>query len=52
MYQILWRYSRRDEFEVIDTAQDKNELDYLLTEYRMAYGGEGEFKTRKEKTNG
>lgn len=44
-YQILGRnlsYSR--EYEHIDYAKDKEERDYLLNEYNMAYGGGWQFK--------
>lgn len=43
-YQILTRYNN-DPYEHCDYAKDKKEKDYLLNEYRMAYGNEFRFKT-------
>ena len=45
-YQILYRdcrYSR--EWESVDYATDKKDKDYLLTEYKIAYGKGSEFQT-------
>ena len=38
-YEIKGRYKDFD-WEVIDTAQDKDEGEYLLGEYMMSYGRE------------
>ena len=38
VYDIIGVYQRRE--EVIDTAQDKEEADYLVGEYKLAYGRE------------
>lgn len=45
-YQLLCRnlsYSR--EFEHCDYAKDRNELRYLIQEYRLAYGPGFEFRS-------
>ena len=39
VYDIIGAYQRGEE-EVIDTAQDKEEADYLVREYKLAYGRE------------
>jgi hypothetical protein len=52
-YQILCRYDSREwehcdyasEWEHCDYAKDKRERDYLLGEYRLAYGNGYQFKT-------
>jgi hypothetical protein len=43
-YQILTRDNSSREFEHCDYAKDKAEKDYLLAEYRMAYGSGFNFK--------
>lgn len=42
-YQILTRYMN-EPYEHCDYAKDKAEKDYLLKEYRDAYGGSYSFK--------
>lgn len=42
-YQILCKYQNQP-FEHCDYATDKKEKDYLLGEYRLAYGNEFSFK--------
>ena len=45
-YQILVRYTGQREFESCDYAKDKEEKNYLLNEYRLAYRNNAqEFKT-------
>jgi hypothetical protein len=44
-YQILTKYKGEKAFEHCDYAKDKQERDYLLGEYRMAYGSDFSFKT-------
>lgn len=45
-YQILTRYTPNgSEWEHCDYAKDSQEKNYLLGEYRLAYGKEFEFKT-------
>ena len=47
MYDILFKYHGQEE-EVIDTAKDRAERDYLLGEYRLAFS-EGEVYSRRQK---
>ena len=42
-WQLLTRY-KADEWEHCDYAKDNKEKNYLLSEYRMAYGSDFEFK--------
>jgi streptomycin 6-kinase len=44
---IMYRYPG-NEPEVVDTAEDMKEAKYLLTEYRMAYGGVGSLWLKKD----
>lgn len=45
-YQILVRFKANECFESIDYATDKNDKNYLVNEYRLAYRGQNaEFKT-------
>ena len=48
MYEILCKY-KNQAWEHCDYAKDQNELAYLLTEYRLAYGLDFSFKTVKVK---
>ena len=43
-FQILTKYQNQ-EWEHCDYAKDKEERDYLLKEYRMAYSNDMSFKT-------
>lgn len=43
-YQILTKYQNQP-WEHCDYAKDNQEKNYLLKEYRMAYGNEFSFKT-------
>jgi hypothetical protein len=43
-YQILTRYQNQP-WEHCDYAKDKEEKNYLLKEYRMAYSNDMSFKT-------
>ena len=46
MYQILTRMiNSHQEWEHCDYAKDRTEKNYLLSEYRLAYGNGFEFKT-------
>lgn len=42
-FEIWWKGPQG--WEEVDTAKDKKEADYLIGEYRMAFGG-GQFKTK------
>ena len=44
MFQLLTRYAGEREYEHCDYAKDKAEKDYLLKEYRSAYGASFSFK--------
>ena len=37
MYEIYGKLEEKD-WELIDTAEDKEELDYMLAEYKLAFG--------------
>jgi hypothetical protein len=43
-YQIFTKYNN-EPYEHCDYAKDKQELEYLLDNYRMSYGREFSFKT-------
>lgn len=43
-YSILWKAPGSKEWEIIDTAKDEDERDFLIQEYRIAYGNEGDFE--------
>ena len=43
-FEILTRY-KNDPWEHCDYAKDREELNYLLGEYRLAYGSDFRFKT-------
>ena len=45
MYKVMGKYQGK--WEEIDTAEDINEADYLVSKYRMAYGPEWTIKHRK-----
>lgn len=45
MYEIIGRY--QGESEVIDTADTKQEAEYLVGEYRLAYGAGWSISYRK-----
>lgn len=42
-YKIMGRY-QRDEWEELDTSENSQDADYLVQEYRMAFGTEWEIK--------
>jgi hypothetical protein len=44
-YQILTRMAGEREWEHCDHAKDKQELNQLLDDYRLAYQGGFQFKT-------
>ena len=43
-YQLLTKYNN-EAYEHCDYAKDKKDKDYLLNEYKLAYGNEFSFKT-------
>lgn len=43
-YQILTKYRSERAFEHCDYAKDKQEKEYLLNEYKLAYGSNYTFK--------
>jgi hypothetical protein len=45
-YEIIGKYKNMAK-EVIDTAEDKKEANYLLGEYRLAYGSEWSLSLKK-----
>jgi hypothetical protein len=46
-YQILTKYKSLRCFEHCDYAKDRNEKDYLLKEYKLAYGNDFTFRVIK-----
>ncbi len=48
MYSIYGKLEGK-EWELIDTAKDKKELDYLLGEYKLAFGKGWEWKIKEVK---
>ena len=48
MFKIMGKY-KGGSWEEIDTADTKQDAEYLLQEYRIAYGGEWRLKITKEK---
>ena len=48
IYKISGKYLN-EEWEEIDTAEDKKEAEYLVKEYRMAYGKDWKITYRKQK---
>lgn len=44
-YQILTKYRSDRAYEHCDYAKDKQDKNYLLNEYKMAYGSNFSFKT-------
>ena len=50
MYEYLIMYKYKNfEAEEVDSAEDKQEAENLLSEYRMAYGSEGKLWIKKVK---
>jgi hypothetical protein len=46
-YTIEWRYNPGADWEVIEENASRDDLDYLLGEYSLAFGG-GEFRVEEE----
>ena len=44
-YQILTKYRGERSFEHCDYAKDKEEKNYLVNEYKLAYGNDFTFNT-------
>ena len=44
-YQILTRYKNERMFEHCDYAKNRQELQYLVNEYKLAYGNDYQFKS-------
>jgi len=44
-YQILTKSSNERSYEHCDYAKDKEDKNYLLNEYKLAYGNSFNFKT-------
>ena len=47
MFKIMGKY-RQMPWEEVDEAEDKDEADYLLKEYKLAYGEGWKLKIVKE----
>jgi len=45
-YTELWGSYQGDAWELIDTADEDNDIDTLLGEYQMAYGAGWSFELR------
>lgn len=45
MYEIYGKLEEKD-WELIDTAEDKEELDYMLAEYKLAFGSGWKWKIK------
>lgn len=48
MYEILAKFPGLD-WEVVDEADDKETRDYLVSEYRVAYGPTAQVKSKKKR---
>jgi hypothetical protein len=46
MYQIYGKLEGK-EWELIDTTETKNDLDYMLEEYKIAFGKSWEWKIQE-----
>jgi hypothetical protein len=47
-YEIIGKYKNFPK-EVVDTAEDRKEANYLLSEYRLAYGSEWSLSLKRVK---